>query len=147
MARSMLSLGMFSARAAMIAARSRGFMLGSGSPSLADTVISRASLENSFERAASWRPLRCMMFLNCEWPAMARSRSVRTSRLARSRVRLRDHVVNVRLVMRVDGKSQTATSLPHGGPRLFEAATETHGCDAARKPGRIVGLHRDGAQR
>ena len=33
-------------------------------------MISRASLANSLERAASWRPLRCMMFLNCEWPAM-----------------------------------------------------------------------------
>src|SRR5881397_1188581 len=48
-------------------------MFGSGTPSFADTVISRASLENSLERAASWRPLRCMMFLNCEWPAMASS--------------------------------------------------------------------------
>jgi hypothetical protein len=28
-------------------------------------------LENIFDRTASWRPLRCMMFLNCEWPAMA----------------------------------------------------------------------------
>ena len=40
-------------------------------PILAATVISRASLENIFDRTASWRPLRCMMFLNCEWPAMA----------------------------------------------------------------------------
>src|SRR5262245_60916821 len=71
MARSMLSLGMFSARAARIAARRRAFMAGSGSPSLADTVISRASLENNCERTLSWRPLRCMMFLNCECPAMA----------------------------------------------------------------------------
>src|ERR1700731_659809 len=69
-ARSILSLGMFSARAAMIAARSRGFIAGSGRPIFAETVISRASLPNSFDLAASWRPLRCMMFLNCEWPAM-----------------------------------------------------------------------------
>src|SRR5690606_37856471 len=41
-----------------------------GAPTLAATVISRASLENIFDLAASWRPLRCMMFLNCEWPAM-----------------------------------------------------------------------------
>jgi hypothetical protein len=27
-------------------------------------------LENSFDRTASWRPFRCMMFLNCECPAM-----------------------------------------------------------------------------
>ena len=50
MARSILSLGMFSARAASTAARRRGFMLGSGRPILAATVISRASLENSLER-------------------------------------------------------------------------------------------------
>jgi hypothetical protein len=72
-ARSILSLGMFSARAAIIAARSRGFIAGSGRPIFAETVISRASLPNSFDLAASWRPLRCMMFLNCECPAMARS--------------------------------------------------------------------------
>jgi hypothetical protein len=48
----------------------RPVALGSGRPSFAATVISRASLLNSFDRAASWRPLRCMMFLNCECPAM-----------------------------------------------------------------------------
>src|SRR5262245_38490848 len=66
----MLSFGIFSARAAITAARNRGFMAGSGMPSFAATVISRASLPNSFDLAASCRPLRCMMFLNCEWPAM-----------------------------------------------------------------------------
>ena len=75
MARSMLSLGMFSARAACMASRSRAFMSGSGRPPLAATVISRASLANSLARAASCRPLRCMMFLNCEWPAMLVSSS------------------------------------------------------------------------
>src|ERR1700683_2461898 len=72
MARSILSFGMFSARAAMIAARSRGFIAGAGRPILADTVISRASLPNSLDFTASCRPLRCMMFLNCECPAIAR---------------------------------------------------------------------------
>src|ERR1700758_5660188 len=70
MARSILSLGMFSARAARIAARRRGFMAGSGNPSFAETVISRASLPNSLDFTASCRPLRCMMFLNCECPAI-----------------------------------------------------------------------------
>src|SRR2546429_170567 len=70
MARSILSFGMFSWRAAITAARSRGFMAGSGVPSLAATVISRASLPNSFDFWASCLPLRCMMFLNWEWPAM-----------------------------------------------------------------------------
>src|SRR5205823_9981832 len=69
-ARSMLSFGMFSCRAATMAARSRGFMAGSGVQRLAATVISRASLPNSFDFWASCRPLRCMMFLNWEWPAM-----------------------------------------------------------------------------
>src|SRR3954466_8488456 len=73
MARWMLSLGMFSARAARIAARRRGFMLGSGMPILAATVISRASLENTLDRTASTLPLRCMIFLNCECPAMGAS--------------------------------------------------------------------------
>src|SRR5712671_1356444 len=61
---------MFSWRAEMIAARNRAFMLGSGWPILAATVISRASFENSFDFWASCRPLRCMMFLNWECPAM-----------------------------------------------------------------------------
>ena len=70
MARSMLSFGIDWALAFWIASRRRGFIVGSGTPHLAATVISRASLENIFDRTASWRPLRCMMFLNCEWPAM-----------------------------------------------------------------------------
>src|SRR3984893_15476426 len=64
MARSILSFGMFSARAARTAARSRAFMAGSGRPNFAATVISRASLENSLERIASCLPFLCMMFLN-----------------------------------------------------------------------------------
>src|SRR5438067_8812573 len=53
-----------------MAARSRGLWTGSGRPCFAATVISRASLENSLERSLSCRPLRNMMFLYCEWPAM-----------------------------------------------------------------------------
>src|SRR5688572_24459614 len=71
MARSMLSFGMFSARAAWMARRRRGFMSGSGLPILAATVISRPNLANALARAASARPFLCMMFLNAEWPAMA----------------------------------------------------------------------------
>src|SRR5450432_3597024 len=61
---------MFSWRAEMIAARNRAFIEGSGWPILAATVISRANLQNSFDFWASCRPLRCMMFLNWECPAM-----------------------------------------------------------------------------
>ena len=64
-------------RAAITAARSRGFIAGSGVPNFAATVISRASLPNSFDFWASWRPLRCMMFLNWECPAMRLFGSVR----------------------------------------------------------------------
>src|SRR3954471_10368545 len=74
MARSIESFDMFSWRAEMIAARSRAFIDGSGWPILAATVISRASLPNSFDFWASCFPLRCMMFLNWEWPAMRVSR-------------------------------------------------------------------------
>src|SRR4029453_11333246 len=63
----------------VLAPRSLGLKAGSGSPSFADTVISRASLPNSLERALSWRPLRCMMFLNWEWPAI-RSRPFAATR-------------------------------------------------------------------
>src|SRR5512146_2981924 len=70
MARSITSFDIDSARALAMASLSLGFIAGSGAPCLAATVISRESLENSLERAASWRPFRCMMFLNFEWPAM-----------------------------------------------------------------------------
>src|SRR5690606_33204947 len=75
MARWILSFGIDSARAFCTARRRRGFMAGSGAPILAATVISRASFENIFDLAASWRPFRCMMFLNCEWPAMTLPRA------------------------------------------------------------------------
>src|SRR5664279_5817677 len=71
MARSILSFGMFSARAAKTAARSRAFMDGSGRPNFAATVISRASFEKSLARIASCLPFLCMMFLNWLCPAIA----------------------------------------------------------------------------
>src|SRR4051794_3634078 len=61
---------MLACRAAIIAARSRGFDAGSGRPWRADTVISRISLANCRPRRASCAPFRCMMFLNWECPAM-----------------------------------------------------------------------------
>src|SRR5688572_20374606 len=69
-ARWMLSLGIEAARALLTASLRRGFMSGSGIPDFAATVISRLSLENAAERFLSCAPLRCMMFLNLEWPAM-----------------------------------------------------------------------------
>ncbi|VXB78717.1 hypothetical protein BREVUG8_40229 [Brevundimonas sp. G8] len=75
-ARWITSLGRLSALALLTARRRRGFSAGSGMPFLAATVMSRDSLENSLERCASARPLRCMMFLNFEWPAMGSSSCV-----------------------------------------------------------------------
>jgi len=64
-ARSILSFGIFSARAAIIAARSRD-----SSPDrareLGGTVIFAASLPKQLDFAASCPPLACMMFLNCD---------------------------------------------------------------------------------
>src|SRR4051812_46313104 len=62
---------MLASRAAIIAARRRGLAPGSGAPRRAAVVISRISLVKIFALAASCRPLRCMMFLNWEWPAIA----------------------------------------------------------------------------
>src|SRR4051812_13658332 len=71
-ARSMLSLGMDSALARLIARRRRALAEGSGKPCFAAMVMSRESLENSLERFLSCAPLRNWMFLNLEWPAMDR---------------------------------------------------------------------------
>src|SRR5579871_1818348 len=70
MARWMLSFGIEAALALLTARRRRGFMLGSGAPILAATVISFASLENSFDLALSALPLRCWMLAHLLWPAM-----------------------------------------------------------------------------
>src|SRR5690606_11884702 len=58
------------ARALVMARRRRGLNAGSGWPIFAATVISRASLEKILDRIASDLPLRCMIFLACEWPAI-----------------------------------------------------------------------------
>src|SRR5207302_11387881 len=61
-------------RAARIAARSRGLAAGSGRPERAAVVNSRISLVKVLPRFLSCAPFRYMMFLNCEWPAIAHSR-------------------------------------------------------------------------
>src|SRR5271155_5873039 len=57
-------------RAASTAARKRGLAAGSGRPERAAVVISRMILVNTLPRFLSCAPLRNMMFLNCEWPAI-----------------------------------------------------------------------------
>src|SRR4051812_33561803 len=73
MARWILSFGIDCALAALTAARRRGFMSGSGVPIFAATVISRLSLEKAADRFLSCAPLRYMMFLYLEWPAIGSS--------------------------------------------------------------------------
>src|SRR5262245_16199352 len=142
MARSILSLGMFSTRAAMMAARRRGFMAGSGNPSLADTVISRASFPNSLDLTASWRPLRCMMFLNWEWPAMVLS-AEHGPRAMVGAARA-DRWKSAGVIFRPWGEWKQS---PDRRPRLFEPPAEAHGADPAGEAGRVIGLDRDRAQR
>src|ERR1700712_2777285 len=61
---------MLISRAPAIAARRRGLAAASGRPERAATVISRITLANWRARRASCAPLRCMMFLNWECPAI-----------------------------------------------------------------------------
>src|SRR5262245_6824732 len=152
----MLSFGIFSARAAMMAARNRAFIVGSGNPSLAATVISRASLPNSFDLAASWRPLRCMMFLNWECPAIVLSAAQAPRALlsgacpglarpgqARGAARA-DRSKGVRFIYSVAPRREAS---PERRPRLLEPPAEADWADMAGKPGGVVGLDRDRAQR
>src|SRR5574337_46091 len=70
MARLMLSAGMFSALAARMAVRRRGFESGSPPLMRAATVISLISLVKIFPRRASAAPFLCLMVAHLEWPDM-----------------------------------------------------------------------------
>src|SRR5687768_6114291 len=50
-----------------------GLKSGFPPPSRAAISIALASLPKSLPRAASWRPLRCLMFAHLEWPDMRSS--------------------------------------------------------------------------
>src|SRR5688572_21322551 len=121
---------MLSAFAAAIAARRRGFIAGSGRPSFAATVISRASLPNSLERIASCRPLRCMMFLNWEWPATAASGA-----------KLKIGGVIGRAFRKIQSAddagaaSGAESSLPERRARLVQLPAEPHRRDPGGEPG------------
>src|SRR5215468_10237311 len=127
----MLSFGIFSARAAITAARSRGFMAGSGMPSLAATVISRASLPNSLDFAASCRPLRCMMFLNWEWPAMlfsstpAPRRTMRARRSGENRL-IRGVIERARHKIQIAPRPAATGALPFRGRAQAWSEHELH---------------------
>src|SRR5436309_15672019 len=66
----MLSLGMLTALASVIAYRRRRFESGSPPPILAATIIAFESLVHSLPRLASTAALRCLIFAQGEWPAM-----------------------------------------------------------------------------
>src|SRR5258706_7665687 len=66
----MLSAGMFSALAAAIAVRRRGFPSGSPPPALADMVISLIRRVKILPRLASSAPFLCLIVAHFEWPDM-----------------------------------------------------------------------------
>src|SRR5512139_2628237 len=70
MPRSILSLGMFSARAAKTAARRRGLPFTSPPPMRAATVISLISLVKILPRLASLAPFLCLMLAHLLCPDM-----------------------------------------------------------------------------
>src|ERR1700683_1082772 len=70
MARLILSAGMFSAFAATIAVRSRGFISGSP-PDFAAIAISLIRRVNILPRLASSAPFLCLMVAHFEWPDIA----------------------------------------------------------------------------
>src|SRR5918997_706064 len=72
-ARSMLSLGIDASLAFWMASARRGLPSGSPPPSLAATVIARASLVNSLPRRASTIAFLCLIPAHLECPAMALS--------------------------------------------------------------------------
>src|ERR1700751_4085015 len=71
-ARSMLSLGMFSFLAAAMAVRRRGLVSGSAPPSRAAMDISRISLVKTRPRLASVAAFLCLIVAHLECPDIAR---------------------------------------------------------------------------
>src|SRR5262245_32054722 len=70
MARSMLSLGMLTARALSITSRSRGLPAGSPPPMRAAVAISRINFVKTFPRLASMAPFLRRILAHFEWPDM-----------------------------------------------------------------------------
>src|SRR5208283_1256761 len=83
MARLMLSAGMFSALAATIAVRNRGFMSGSP-PDFAAIAISLMRRVKILPRLASSAPFLCLMVAHFEWPDIAVPRLYTTSSLLKN---------------------------------------------------------------
>src|SRR5580693_8851503 len=73
----MFSCGMFSALAARIAVRSRGFPSGSPPPPLAAIVISLIRRVKIFPRLASSAPFLCLIVAHLEWPDITTSEGLK----------------------------------------------------------------------
>src|ERR1700684_2584132 len=73
----MFSCGMFSALAARIAVRSRGFPSGSPPPPLAAIVISLIKRVKIFPRLASSAPFLCLIVAHLEWPDITTSEGLK----------------------------------------------------------------------
>src|SRR5882724_9064658 len=69
----MLSAGMFSALAAAMAVRKRGFPSGSPPPAFAAMVISLIRRVKILPRLASSAPFLCLIVAHLEWPDMTRT--------------------------------------------------------------------------
>src|SRR5882724_12451465 len=86
----MLSAGMFSALAAAMAVRKRGFPSGSPPPAFAAMVISLIRRVKILPRLASSAPFLCLIVAHLEWPDMEIPRSIGlVLRYLRSRPRRR----------------------------------------------------------
>src|SRR5579872_3866063 len=72
MARSILSLGMFSFLACAIAVRNLGLESGSPPPTRAAMVISRITLVKARPRFASVAAFLCLIVAHFEWPDISR---------------------------------------------------------------------------
>src|SRR6185437_11730467 len=116
-----------------MASRRRGFISGSGTPAFAATVISRANFAKSLARIASRLPLRCMIFLNCEWPAIGHVRRA-----------LRIEGPLSRLGWRWSSLARRFNELRDGG---FQMRPLTQGLNTRGKASRIVGIDQQARDR
>src|SRR5690349_18128261 len=71
----MLSLGMLTALASLIAYRRRRFVSGSPPPSFAATIMAFDSFVHNLPRLASTAAFRCLIFAQGEWPAIEKTKS------------------------------------------------------------------------
>src|SRR5215210_3617213 len=131
----MLSLGIDASLAFCTASASAGLPSGSPPPSLAATVIARASLVNSLPRRASTIAFLCLIPAHLECPAMGweSRRMVPDDRAARARAY-------------ESARPEIAALVPPGARRVLDLGCATGALAAALKargPVEVVGVERD----